>query len=342
MINDSINEANLLFQEAEAWYLLIIEKLPSIAIGGAVLFLCYVISGPLGTILAKPLTYRHSSKLIKLVTQRLISWLITLFGVYIFLKMVGLSDFAVAILSVTGVAGIIIGFAFRDIAENFLASLLLSIQKPFRLGEVIEVNGQIGVIKHVTARATTLIDFDGNHIQIPNATVYKNTIRNFSANPNTRIHFDVGIGYDSSPEEAQLVCLDVIEKSEYVLSTPEPQVLIEKLDSSCYQLRVYFWIDTRQYSLFKAKSMMMKLVTKACLEAGFSMPDPDRERVFPEGIELIRKSKSPKQVSDKVEATQQISPRQNEISKVEDVKNDKSIEKEAEKAPTTEVGQNIL
>ena len=98
-------------------------------------------------------------------------------------------------MSGTGLIGLILGFAFRDIAENFIASLLLSIQRPFKIDDVIEVEGRLGIVKKVTARATTLVDYDGNHIQIPNATVYKNIIKNLTAYPKMRGKVEIGIGY---------------------------------------------------------------------------------------------------------------------------------------------------
>ena len=119
--------------------------------------------------------------------RRFISILIMLLGVYVFLRLAALTEFAVAVMSGTGLIGLILGFAFKDIAENFISSMLLSIQRPFKIDDVIEVDGRLGVVRKVTARATTLVDFDGNHIQIPNATVYKNVIKNFTANPKMRV-----------------------------------------------------------------------------------------------------------------------------------------------------------
>ena len=184
------------------WYKFVMA-LPMLTLGLVFFIICYALARPISTLLVRPIGYVSQSELIRLVTRRTISLLIILLGLYVFLRFAGLSEFALAIVSGTGVMGLILGFAFRDIAENFISSLLLSVQKPFKIDDVIEVQGQLGIVKQVTARATTLVDFDGNHIQIPNATIYKNIIRNLTANPKMRGKFTIGIGYDSSILEAQ-------------------------------------------------------------------------------------------------------------------------------------------
>ena len=97
------------------------------------------------------------------------------------LQLAGLTRLAVTVLGGTGLFGIIVGFAFRDIAENFLASVLLSVRNPFSTGDLIEVAGNTGIVQNLNVRSTVLLTLAGNYVQIPNANVYKSTITNFSA-----------------------------------------------------------------------------------------------------------------------------------------------------------------
>ena len=118
-------------------------------------------------------------------------WLLALFWV---LNILGLTRLAATLVGGTGLAGLVIGIAFRDIAENFLASVLLSIERPFKVGDRIEVAGFDGVVQSMTTRGTLLMTLEGNHVQIPNRTLYKESIVNFTANPNIRLDFLVGVG----------------------------------------------------------------------------------------------------------------------------------------------------
>lgn len=208
-------------------------------------------------------------------------------GIYFVLQVAGLTRLAITVLGGTGLIGIIIGFAFRDIAENLLASLLLSIRNPFRTGDLIEVAGETGVVQNLNTRSTVLLTLDGNHVQIPNATVFKSTIRNYSSIPSRRAEFTVGIAYDSSATRAQALIAAVLAKHPAVLKTPEPLVLVDELGAATVNLRVYYWFDSATYSPAKINSALMRLTKNALIKGGIELPDSEREVIFPRGVPLI-------------------------------------------------------
>lgn len=263
-----------------------IYRLPGLGLGIVVMLVCIMVATPLSRILVKPLTRTTTSPLLRSVIQRSISLVLILLGIYLFLFLAGLTGFAIAVVSGTGVVGLILGFAFRDIAENFISSLLLTIQRPFRIGDIVQINEFTGIIQKVTARATTLVDFDGNHIQIPNAIIYKGVIKNLTANPLMRGNFVIGVGYDSNIQQAQQIAQSVIALQENVLKDPEPQVLINTLGASSYNVKVYFWVDVEKTSVLKMASLLMRNIVEAYTRSGISMPDDARERVFPQGLHI--------------------------------------------------------
>jgi small conductance mechanosensitive channel len=232
--------------------------------------------------------------------------LVFLLGVYVALRVAGLTRLAATVLGGTGIVGLVLGIAFRDIAENVLASLLLTRQQPFRKGDLIEVGGIEGYVQRLTLRATIVMNLEGNHVQIPNSTVYKSPIRNFTSNPTRRVDFVVGIGYADSIAHAQEVALGLIADHPAVLRQPEPWVLAEALGSSVVQLRVYVWLDGTKHSWLKVRSSIMRLVKRGFQEQGISMPDEAREVVFPEGVpvRLVQgvTAREPQSTSDNGEA----------------------------------------
>lgn len=262
-------------------------RLPGLGVGLLIMALFIFAAGPLSRLLLKPFSFSSLTPLIKSVAQRSISLVIILLGVYLFLFMAGLTGFAVAVISGTGVVGLILGFAFRDIAENFISSLLLTIQRPFRIGDIVEINEFTGIIQKVTSRATTMVDFDGNHIQIPNATIYKGVIKNLTANPLMRGHFVLGVGYDADIRNAQHLAVQIISSHAKVLTDPEPQVLIDNLGASTYNLKVYFWVNVEDTSVLKMSSLLMRQIVGRFTEENISMPDDARERVFPNGLAIV-------------------------------------------------------
>jgi len=207
-----------------------------------------------------------------------------LVGLYVVFQVAGLTTVALTVMGGTGLLGIVLGIAFRDITENLLASIFLSLQNPFRNGDLIEIAGITGFVQMLTIRATILMTPDGNHVQIPNATVYKSNIHNYTSNPNRRGEFTVGIGYDDNILSAQEMVLKILAEHPVVLKDPEPWVLVDNLGASTVDLKVYFWLDGRQHSLIKVKSSVIRLVKRAFQDAGISMPDEARELIFPNGV----------------------------------------------------------
>jgi len=317
-------------------------RLPGIAIGIAIMIAFIVLASPLSRALVKPLTRTSTSPLLRSVFERSISVLFVVFGIYIFLFLAGLTGFAIAVVSGTGVVGLILGFAFRDIAENFISSLLLTVQRPFSIGDIVQINEFTGIIQKVTARATTLVDFDGNHIQIPNATIYKGVIKNLTANPLMRGSFVIGVGYDASVKHAQQLAQSVIAQQTYVLTDPEPLILIDNLGPSTYNIKVYFWVNVEETSVIKMSSLLMREIVCAFDDAGISMPDDARERIFPQGLTLEREklSKTPSQQNG-VKTTEPANTSSgNTIDDVATEAHD--IREQARRSRDPEEGQNIL
>lgn len=261
-----------------------IRQSPMIVLGLLLLFATWVATGWSMRGASSFLRARLKSQLLRDVVSRAIAIPVFLLGLYLVLRISGLAGLALTVLGGTGLLGLIIGFAFRDIAENFLASVLISMQHPFARGDLIEVAGFRGYVQSVNTRSTLLMTLAGNHVQIPNATIYKGTIINFTSNPKARFDFTVGIGYEDSIAEAQAVALSVLHNHTAVVDDPEPLVLVETLGPATVTLRVYFWVDIATYSHLKVRSAVIRLVKRAFDEAGISMPDEAREVVFPGGV----------------------------------------------------------
>ena len=265
----------------------LLTALPLLVLAMIVLPLTWWLSSIVARALRRVFLGRVSSPFLGSVVARLLALPVFLVGLYIVLQVAGLTQLAVSVVGGAGVIGIVFGFAFRDIAENFLASLLLSIRQPFRAGDIIQVEGMHGSVQSMNTRSTVLISPEGNHIQIPNATVFKSVITNFTVSPEGRDDFTVGIGYDASITRAQELIGDVLARHEAVLAEPAPMILVDGLGSSTVTLHAYYWLNVREYSLLKVKSSVLRLTKKTLMDAGISMPDDAREIIFPQGVPLL-------------------------------------------------------
>ncbi|MGD9724019.1 MAG: mechanosensitive ion channel domain-containing protein [Pirellulales bacterium] len=264
----------------------VVRALPIFGIAVFVLSAAWAVALLIAHLLRRVLRRKVSSHLLREVAARAIGLLIFLLGLYFVFQIAGLTRLAVTVVGGTGLMGLILGIAFRDITENFLASLFLSLQRPFREGDLIEIAGTMGIVERLTSRTTVLVTLDGNQVQIPNATVFKSSIRNFSSNPNRREDFTIGIGYDDVISQAQEIVLKVLLEHPAVLKDPEAWVLVDNLGAATVNLRVYFWLDGTSHSWLKVRSSVIRLVKRALQDANISLPDSAREVIFPQGVPL--------------------------------------------------------
>lgn len=262
----------------------LLRGLPSFGFALVLLLVTWLLSRVARSLVERLTERRIEHHLLRRLVARVAAIGVFLMGVYVVLYMSGLTRLAVTVLGGTGLIGLVLGIAFRDITENFLASVLLSVQQPFRVHDLIEVASVLGLVQRITFRSTILMTLDGNHVQVPNATVYKAVIRNFTSNPTRRESFDVGIGYEVPISRAQEIVRDVLQRHPAVLDSPEPWVLVQSLGNATVQLRVYFWLDGTEYSWLKVRSSVIRLVKRAFQEEDVSMPDEAREIVFPQGL----------------------------------------------------------
>jgi small conductance mechanosensitive channel len=321
----------------------IMSAVPFLIFGVVVLVIFWVISMLVAKGARIYLRNRTMNDLLQNILARGIAIMVFLLGIYIVFHVADLTNVALTILGGTGLLGIVLGIAFRDITENFLASIFLSVQNPFHAGDLVEINNNMGFVQRLTIRATLLMTLDGNHLQIPNAAVYKSNILNYTSNPNQRIRFVIGIGYDASVASAQEIASKIFEEHPAVLSEPEPWILVDELASSTIILKFYIWVDGSKHNLLKVKSSVLRQIKNAYLKEGISMPDDSRERFYLEGVPMQSQTetatsdkKKPASVPD-TEDSKVITKAEGQLKS-----NDDEILKQARMSRSPEEGDDLL
>lgn len=202
------------------------------------------------------------------------------------LDIMGATALLSTILGAAGIIGLAIGFAVRDTVENFIASIMLSIRQPFRPNDTIEIGGDTGKVIRLTSRATILLSFDGNHIRIPNATVFKSRIVNFSRNDERRFKFSMGLAPESDFVEAQTIALAKLNELPFVLTTPAAAVWIDEIGDSTISITCTAWIEQHKTGLAAARGEAIRQVKLALEHAGVQMPEPTFRIMTPAGLSL--------------------------------------------------------
>ena len=197
---------------------------------------------------------------------------IMLVGVLIALDLIGLTSVVGAVLGSAGVVGLVLGFAFRDIAENYIAGILLSVRRPFEPGEHVVIDNREGKVISVNSRATVLMTMDGNHLQLPNSLVFKSVVLNYSKNPKRRFDFSMLIDGGQSIRESQTLAMAMIAQTEGVLDEPAPAWTVVEFGAAGIQLRFYGWVNQRESDLGKVRSEAIRRVKAAFADAGIEAP----------------------------------------------------------------------
>ncbi|MEM7482321.1 MAG: mechanosensitive ion channel family protein [Acidobacteriota bacterium] len=195
-------------------------------------------------------------------------------GILVALELLDATALVGAVLGAAGVLGLALGFAFRDLVENYLASVLMSLRQPFAPNDHVRIDDLEGKVVRLTSRATILMTLDGNHLRIPNSQVFKGVILNYSRNPNRRFDFGVGVGVGEDLVEAQRLGVDALVTMESVLEDPGPRALITELGDSSVTLRFWGWVDQREADFGKVKGEAIRRVKKVLEGAGMDLPEP--------------------------------------------------------------------
>ncbi len=173
-----------------------------------------------------------------------------------------------------GIVGFTIGFALKDVAENFVAGVLLLLQQPFDIGDAVEAGGFSGKVTNIAIRTTTIRTWDGLLVIIPNAQVYSNPITNYSQVDHRRISIDVGVGYESDLQKVDDILLEIVNRLPGARDEPAPIVVFKEFGDSSINATLYFWIDVSEAAYFDTIDAAVKRIKVAFEKEGINIPYP--------------------------------------------------------------------
>ncbi|WP_349390787.1 mechanosensitive ion channel family protein [Hyphomonas sp.] len=195
-------------------------------------------------------------------------------GLIVAMNVMGATTLLGTVLGGAGVIGLALGFAVRDTLENYISSIMLSIRQPFRANEHVVIDEHEGIVVRLTSRSTVLMTLNGNHLRIPNSTVFKAVILNYTRNPERRFEFDLGVDANDDPVAAMQLGLDTLKSLPYVLEQPDPESYIQTVGDSNIVLRFMGWVDQRNSNFGKARGLAISATKDVLEQEGFTLPEP--------------------------------------------------------------------
>ncbi len=202
-------------------------------------------------------------------------------GTFIALGVLDLDKAVTSLLAGAGIIGLALGFAFQDIAANFISGILMSIRRPFTEGDIVKTNDYFGTVVDVNLRSTYLQTFQGQLVVIPNKEVFQSPLINYSKTQRQRIDLRCGVAYGDDLEQAEQVALEAVRSIDYRDQDRDVDLYYEDFGDSSINFVVRFWIDFhKQTDFLRARSDAIKRIKRAFDENGITIPFPIRTLDF--------------------------------------------------------------
>jgi small-conductance mechanosensitive channel len=200
-------------------------------------------------------------------------WIFAALGLIMALNILGLKALAASLVAGGGITAVVLGFAFREIGENFLAGFFLAFSRPFEVGNFIQSGEFQGVVKSIELRSTHIRTADGRDIFIPSSQIFNNPLVNFTKDGLRRLSFTVGIDYGDDVGRALQLLLKTAGSIMGILDNPAPMTNISNLDANFVVLEVHYWIDTFQEKIdfVKTRNDLINKSRTVLLENGFTL-----------------------------------------------------------------------
>jgi len=179
-----------------------------------------------------------------------------------------------ALLGAAGIAGIAIGFASQTSVSNIISGLFLISEKPFAVGDVIQVGSTKGVILSIDLLSVKLRTFDNHLIRLPNEMLIKSEVRNITRFPIRRLDIELGVAYKENIQKVREVLLDIADKEPLCLDEPEPDVRFQNFGDSALEFLYAVWCVREDY--LKLKKKIMQQIKERFDEEGIEIPFPHR------------------------------------------------------------------
>ena len=266
--------------------------------------------------------------------RQMLRGIILLMGVLFALDILDVTALVGAIAGAAGLLGLAIGFGVRDIVENYLAGVFLSLRSPFTVNDLVRVENHEGRVVRLTSREMVLMTLDGNHVRIPNSVVFKSVIHNYTRNPRRRFDFSVGVGVDEDLAVVQDVGCSTLRAMKGVMNDPGPFMRVVELGDFNVVVQFFGWVDQRTADFLKVQSEAIRMVKAALDKAGVEMPVPiqtvrSREILPPETVKAAREKVIPYEFVEQ------------EVKKT-DVSVDRQLDEQIEEDQATSGEKNLL
>jgi small conductance mechanosensitive channel len=207
--------------------------------------------------------------------------LVLLVGLFGALSVLHLDKTVTSMLAGAGIIGLALGFAFQDIAANFLSGVVMAVQRPLRTGELVETSGHLGVVEHIDLRTTELRNMQGLQVIVPNKDIFQSALINYTRNGSRRVDLSVGTSYGDDLEKVERITIEAVQGIGDLVPDKEVELYYQGFGDSSIDLEVRFWINATSNAHYNdMRSRAIKAIKSAYDREGITIPFPIRTLDF--------------------------------------------------------------
>jgi small-conductance mechanosensitive channel len=281
-VNFDINKAySLVTEKLEDWISTAVKMLPNLLVAVLVLILFVLLGKLLKRIFNKVFQKITDNKSLQSLLSSILYLTIVAIGTFIALSILQLDGAVTSLLAGAGVIGLALGFAFQDIASNFIAGTMMSIRKPFKIGDLIKTNDYFGKVTNIHLRTTTIQTMQGQIIMIPNSEVFKNPIENYTEFGKRRIDLEVGVTYEQDLPFAKKIAKEAVQTIDGI-DKDDVTIFYTGFGDSSINFEIRYWMSFSNKQ-FEYKSMVDQgiiAIKQAFDKNGIGIPFPIRTLDF--------------------------------------------------------------
>lgn len=268
------------FLDVKSLLVQIILYLPKLIAGVIILFLFYFIYRVIRFFLIRKFRKSEISESVTHLIIKVIKF--TLLGLAVILVADQIGIRIIALISTLGVAGIALGLAAQQTLANFISGIIILVSKPFKEGDMVELEGTFGRVKEISLRSTALMTMDNILVDIPNQKIVESKIVNHTYNKNIRIRTRVGVNYKTYIPDAQRVLINMVKNDNRFLTSPTPEVIVVDYGDSSIILELQVWLKDSHQEI-NLDNEITERIKMEFDRAGIQIPFPHRQ-VFIESI----------------------------------------------------------
>jgi len=176
-----------------------------------------------------------------------------------------------AVLASLGVVGLSVGFAARDALSNLISGLLIFWDRPFVIGDLIEIGGDYGRVENITLRSTRIVTIDGRMLAVPNSVIINSSVASYTNFPHLRLDVDVAVATTENIGLVRSILLALVDEDADIMNEPEPRVVVKALNDYNILVQLQVWLDDERHHIQKRFELREKMFS-ALRKAGVHMP----------------------------------------------------------------------